>query len=217
MKVIKIFLFSTLVLVLTFLVYFIFIQEQKEGNKINFDFNDQQIVQMAIDSITRSAKAVDKPIPINPVYSVQVEDFEANTLIKTDSIELQIFKSHQLLLSKTWLKFQVKNLICSDLNTNQKPEFWIFGTDSTGKFKIFAFEYNGNSFNLIKFPNLKGRQKFGYFGMDSLYFYKTDIVRSFHFKHDLYADIENGIRACYYSLGPDNSFILRKTIDFENE
>jgi hypothetical protein len=27
----------------------------------------------------------------------------------------------------------------------------------------------------------------------------------------------NGVRLCFYSLGPDNSFVLKKTLDFEHE
>ncbi|NBW03754.1 MAG: hypothetical protein EBR87_08625, partial [Cytophagia bacterium] len=85
------------------------------------------------------------------------------------------------------------------------------------KFEIFGYEYNKNSFNLIKFPNLKGRQEFGYSGKDSLYLVKSDIVRSFQFKNDQYSDLVNGVRVCFYSLGPDNSFVLKKTLDLENE
>jgi hypothetical protein len=62
-----------------------------------------------------------------------------------------------------------------------------------------------------------GRQGFGYAGKDSLYFIKSNIVRSFQFKNDQYSDLINGVRFCYYSLGPDNSFVLNKTLDFENE
>ena len=113
--------------------------------------------------------------------------------------------------------FKIKNLISSDLNNNQQPEFWIYGEDYAHKFQIYGYEYNKNSFNLIKFPNLKGRQEFGYSGNDSLYFVKSNIVRSFHFNNDQYSELENGVRVCYYSLGPDNSFVLKKTLDFENE
>jgi hypothetical protein len=41
------------------------------------------------------------------------------------------------------------------------------------------------------------------------------IVRSFQFKNDLYSDLGNGFRECYYSLGPDLSFVLTKTLDLE--
>ena len=45
---------------------------------------------------------------------------------------------------------KIKNLISSDLNNNQQPEFWIFGDDNAHKFQIFGYEFNKNSFNLIK-------------------------------------------------------------------
>jgi hypothetical protein len=154
---------------------------------------------------------------ILPVYTTQVEDFEAKADINTDFIHFQIFKSHQLIFEKKLKNFKIKNLISSDLNNNQRPEFWIFGDDNDHNFQIFGYEYNKNSFNLIKFPNLKGRQEFGYSGKDSLYFVKSDIVRSFQFKNDQYSDLVNGIRVCFYSLGPDNSFVLKKTLDIEHE
>ena len=79
-----------------------------------------------------------------------------------------------------------------------------------------AVEITGRFVKSLRFPDLKGRQRFGYAGKDSLYFVKTTIVRSFQFKNDLYSDLGNGYRACYYSLGPDQSFILTKTLDSEN-
>ena len=35
--------------------------------------------------------------------------------------------------------------------------------------------------------------------------------------NDQYSDLVNGVRVCFYSLGPDNSFVLKKTLDFEHE
>jgi len=156
---------------------------------------------------------------ISPVYLTQVEDFEAKAKaeIEKDFVNFQIFKSHELVFEKKIKNFKIKNLLNSDLNNNQQPEFWIYGDDNAHKFQIYGYEYNKNSFKLIKFPNLKGRQEFGYTGKDSLYFVKSNIVRSFQFNNDQYSEIENGVRVCYYSLGPDNSFVLKKTLDFENE
>jgi hypothetical protein len=192
-------------------------QDLSDNHKIAYDFNDEKIVNSAMDSISRIENLMDTIGQIIPIYATQVEDFEAKAEINTDYIHFQIFKSHQLIFDKKMKNFKIKNLISSDLNNNQQPEFWIFGDDNAHKFKIYGYEYYKNSFNLIKFPNLKGRQEFGYSGKDSLYFVKSDIVRSFQFKNDPYAELENGIRECYYSLGPDNSFVLKKTLDFENE
>jgi hypothetical protein len=217
MRHIRSLLFIGILSLLAYLIYFIIGQDLSDSNKVAYDFNDEKIVNSAIDSISHIEKLVDKIDTIVPVYTTQVEDFEAKADIKTDFIHFQIFKSHQLIFDKKMKKFKIKNLICSDLNNNQQPEFWIFGDDKAHKFQIFGYEYNKNSFNLIKFPNLKGRQEFGYSGKDSLYLVKSDIVRSFQFKNDQYSDLVNGIRVCFYSLGPDNSFVLKKTLDFENE
>jgi hypothetical protein len=102
------------------------------------------------------------------------------------------------------------------LNGNQQPEFWLQAKSKKKITEIKAYEIKGNIMITLPFPLLKGRQRFGYVGNDTLYFVKTTIVRSFQFKNDLYSDLGNGFRACYYSLGPDQSFILTKTLDSEN-
>lgn len=217
MRHIRSLLFIGIIILLLGLIYFIMNQDLRDDHKIAYDFNDEKIVNSAMDSISRIKNVMDTMGQIIPIYATQVEDFEAKAEINTDYIHFQIFKSHQLIFDKKMKNFKIKNLISSDLNNNQRPEFWIFGDDNAHKFKIYGYEYHKNSFNLIKFPNLKGRQEFGYSGKDSLYFVKSDIVRSFQFKNDPYAELEKGIRECYYSLGPDNSFVLKKTLDFENE
>jgi hypothetical protein len=79
-----------------------------------------------------------------------------------------------------------------------------------------AFEYGSGHIREISFPNLKGRQAFGYAGGDSLYFEKNSLVRLVKYANDPYADFGNGYRACYYTFGKDQSFILKKTLDLEN-
>jgi len=217
MRHIRSLLFIGILSLLAYLIYFIIGKDLSDINQLAYDFNDEKIVNSAIDSISHIENVVDTIDTIMPVYTTQVEDFEAKAEINTDFIHFQIFKSHQLIFEKKLKNFKIKNLISSDLNNNQRPEFWIFGDDNAHKFEIFGYEYNKNSFNLIKFPNLKGRQEFGYSGKDSLYLVKSDIVRSFQFKNDQYSDLVNGVRVCFYSLGPDNSFVLKKTLDFENE
>ena len=217
MRHIRTFIFIGIMFLLAYLIYYIINQDLSDTDHISYDFNDEKIVNSAIDSISHIENVIDTMSIILPVYATQVEDFEAKADINTDFIHFQIFKSHQLIFEKKMKNFKIKNLISSDLNNNQRPEFWIFGDDNAHKFQIFGYEFNKNSFNLIKFPNLKGRQEFGYSGKDSLYFVKSDIVRSFQFKNDQYSDLINGVRLCFYSLGPDNSFVLKKTLDFEHE
>ena len=217
MRHIRSLLFIGILTLLAYLIYFIIGKDLSDTNNVSFDFNDEKIVNSAIDSISHIEHVIDTMSTILPVFTTQVEDFEAKADLNTDFIHFQIFKSHQLIFEKKLKNFKIKNLISSDLNNNQRPEFWIFGDDNAHKFQIFGYEFNKNSFNLIKFPNLKGRQEFGYSGKDSLYLVKSDIVRSFQFKNDQYSDLVNGVRVCFYSLGPDNSFVLKKTLDFEHE
>ena len=217
MRHIRTFLFIGIMFLLAYLIYYIINQDLSDTDHISYDFNDEKIFNSAIDSISHIENVIDTMSIILPVYATQVEDFEAKADINTDFIHFQIFKSHQLIFEKKMKNFKIKNLISSDLNNNQSPELWSFGDDNAHKFQIFGYEFNKNSFNLIKFPNLKGRQEFGYSGNDSLYLVKSDIVRSFQFKNDQYSDLINGVRLCFYSLGPDNSFVLKKTLDFEHE
>jgi len=217
MRHIRSLLFIGILSLIAYLIYFIIGEDLSDTNKVAYDFNDEKIVNSAIDSISHIEHVIDTMSTILPVYATQVEDFEAKADVNTDFIHFQIFKSHQLIFEKKMKNFKIKNLISSDLNNNQRPEFWIFGDDNDHNFQIFGYEFNKNSFNLINFPNLKGRQEFGYSGKDSLYLVKSDIVRSFQFKNDQYSDLVNGIRVCFYSLGPDNSFVLKKTLDFEHE
>jgi len=217
MRHIKSFLFIGIIFLLIYLIYFIVNQDITENDKVAYDFNDEIIVNSAMDSISNMKLTLDTFEQISPVYLTQVEDFEAKAVVEKDFVNFQIFKSHELVFEKKIKNFKIKNLLSSDLNNNQQPEFWVYGADVAHKFKIYGFEYNKNSFILINFPNLKGRQEFGYVGKDSLYFVKSNIVRSFQFKNDQYSELENGVRVCYYSLGPDNSFVLNKTLDFENE
>ena len=217
MKRLKSLLFIGIILLLVYLIYFIVNQDLTDNNQVVHDFNDEKIVNAAIDSISNVKPTLDTIEKISPVFLTSVEDFEARAAIEPGFVNLQILKSHVLVFEKKIKNFKIKNLISSDLNNNQQPEFWIYGDDNAHKFHIYGYEYNKNSFILIKFPNLKGRQEFGYSGKDSLYFVKSNIVRSFQFKNDQYSELENGVRVCYYSLGPDNSFVLKKTLDFENE
>jgi hypothetical protein len=217
MRHIKSFIFIGIIFLLGYILYFIINLDLIDRSTLSYDFNDEKIVHSAIDSISKLKSLPDTLKQIIPTYSTQVEDFEAKVEKSTAGINFQIFKSHQLVFEKKYKNFKIKDLISSDLNNNQLPEFWMYGEDEMHRFKIYGYEYSKNSFILIKFPNLMGRQGFGYAGKDSLYFIKSNIVRSFQFKNDQYSDLINGVRLCYYSLGPDNSFVLNKTLDFENE
>jgi hypothetical protein len=217
MRHIKSFLFIGIIFLLIYLIFFIVNQDITENDKVVYDFNDEKIVNSAMDSISNMKLTLDTIEQNAPVYLTQVEDFEAKVDFEKNFVNFQIFKSHELVFEKKIKNFKIINLLSSDLNNNQQPEFWVYGANDAHKFKIYGYEYNKNSFILINFPNLKGRQEFGYAGKDSLYFVKSNIVRSFQFKNDQYSELENGVRVCYYSLGPDNSFVLKKTLNFENE
>lgn len=179
------------------------------------DMSEEMTVRQFADSLSSTAQ-IDTFKAVNAHLSAQIEDYDARIFYRGDSCVFEITKSHRLFVRRAWKDVTVDNLLCSDLNGNQQPEFWI-QAKSQKNFAVFkAFEVSGAGVSILTFPELKGRQRFGYVGHDSLYFVKTTIVRSFRFKNDLYSDLGNGFRACYYSLGPDQSFILTKTLDSEN-
>lgn len=211
MKILKFLLFVVLLLLVGGI--FIFIKNTDENEYVSNSIFDSNQVKGFEDSLQTAQKELPQKLSDLAPYAAQIQDFEARVHVKGDSLLVEISKTNQPIYQKTWPKLDVKNLICSDLNGNDKPEFWIFGFNSSNHFVIYGLEFTGKSFKNITFPVLMGRQKFGYQGKDSLFFSKSSIVRSFKFKNDLYSEIGTGTRECYYALGPDNSFVLNKMLD----
>ena len=211
MRIIKSLIFIGLISALGYLFWYIHSHEQATSSEVSVE--DNLMASGFADSLRQfsqgdsSLNSSAEPI----VLTAFIEDFEA----KLDSNQFRIFKSSQLIYSKK-IKWQVKQILASDLNGNQSPEFWIYGQNASKRTQILAFEYGSGHIREISFPILKGRQAFGYAGGDSLYFEKNSLVRLVKYANDPYADFGNGYRACYYTFGKDQSFILKKTLDLEN-
>jgi hypothetical protein len=211
MRILKSFLFLVLLSALGFLFWYIAAQDQDSNASVSLEDN------IMASGFSDSLRQNTQPDSMNVVpaevmvVNATIEDFEA----KLDSNQFQIFKSSQLIFSRkiTW---KVNQILASDLNGNQLPEFWIYGLNSSKKSQILAFEYGSGRIREVAFPTLKGRQAFGYAGGDSLYFEKNSLVRLVKYVNDPYADFGNGYRACFYTFGKDQSFILKKTVDLEN-
>lgn len=211
MRSLKSLIFVGLLAALGFLFWYINSHEQLASSEVSLEdnlmasgFSDSLRQHIQPDS---NATSSTEPVVLNAF----IEDFEA----KLDSNQFVIFKSSQLIFSKK-INWQVKQILASDLNGNQFPEFWIYGQNASKRTQILAFEYGSGHIREISFPILKGRQAFGYAGGDSLYFEKNSLVRLVKYANDPYADFGNGYRACYYTFGKDQSFILKKTLDLEN-
>ena len=215
MKVIKTLLFVGILGVLLFVFKQIYQIEEADSDSELPDISEEMTVKQFADSLG-STSQLDTLKSANAHLSAQIDDYDARVFYQGDSCILEIKKSHALLTRRAWKDLKVVNLLCSDLNGNQQPEFWLQAKSKKKITEIKAYEIKGNIMITLPFPFLKGRQRFGYVGNDTLYFVKTTIVRSFQFKNDLYSDLGNGLRACYYTLGPDQSFILTKTLDSEN-
>lgn len=107
-----------------------------------------------------------------------------------------------------------KRVLSSDINLDEKPEFWLFFQQNNSA-KFLGFQWEEGKLISLNFPSIKGRQAFGYIGNDSLYLEKGLLVRDFRFANDPFAELSQGFRKCYYAFGKDKSFILKKTIDYE--
>ena len=210
MRVLKSLFFVCLLAALGALFWYIWQQDQIVNSDVTFE-DKLQVADFA-DSVRDPAPInSNEPLDSTLVLSAFIEDFEA----KVDSNVLRVFKSSQLVYTKK-LAWDVQHILASDLNANQGPEFWIYGQHASKRTQILALEFVSGKMREVGFPTLKGRQAFGYAGEDSLYLEKNSLVRFVKYANDPYADFGNGYRACYYTFGKDQSFILKKTLDLEN-
>jgi hypothetical protein len=208
-KLLKFFLF---VLLLGFLAYiFVYIGELDDKPE-ETEITDVDVVKAYGDSLAQIA--VDDTIsrPMNSSLTSAFEDFTVSVVDGSIKIE----KSHSVLFQQKVANFKAYSVLASDLNGNEKPEFWVAGFQGKN-YRIFAFEYKEGKLKTVRFPAIMGRQRLGYAGADSLYLEKAAIVHSFGYENDPYADISSGVRACYYKYGADGSFVLSKTLDLEKE
>lgn len=208
-KLLKFFLF---VLLLGFLAYiFVYIGELDDKPEDTV-ITDVDVVKTYGDSLARIA--VDDTISRN-LQARLTSAFEDFTVSAEDGL-IRMEKSHSVLLEKKVSNYKAVSVLATDLNGNDKPEFWVAGWQGKN-YRIFAFEYESGRIRAIRFPAIMGRQRLGYAGADSLYLEKAAIVHSFGYENDPYADISSGIRACYYKYGADGSFVLSKTLDLEKD
>lgn len=208
-KLLKFFLF---VLLLGFLTYIFVYIEELDDKPEETEITDVDVVKAYSDSLAQIA--VDDTVSKTRASELTsaFEDFT----VTVDAGIIRLEKSHAVLLEKNVANFKASSVLATDLNGNEKPEFWVAGWQGKN-YRIFAFEYESGNVRAIRFPSVMGRQRLGYAGADSLYLEKAAIVHSFGYENDPYADISSGIRACYYKYGADGSFVLSKTLDLEKQ
>ncbi|MFA9199338.1 MAG: hypothetical protein ACEQSO_07875 [Aquirufa sp.] len=208
-KLLKFFLF---VLLLGFLAYiFVYIGELDDKPE-ETEITDVDVVKAYGDSLAQIA--VDDTVSKTRASELTIA-FEDFTLTVDGGI-IRLEKSHAVLLEKNIANFKASSVLATDLNGNEKPEFWVAGWQGKN-YRIFAFEYESGNVRAIRFPSVMGRQRLGYSGADSLYLEKAAIVHSFDYVNDPYSDISSGVRVCYYKYGADGSFVLSKTLDLEKQ
>ena len=183
---------------------------------------------MIVIQSEKNEEHIDPTIPIreevvnlkNSTDSLEIDTLKQNV---TSIFDLKaVFEKNQLLVYQLdQPKFQEHipingflNIISSDLNLDEQAEFWLLFKQNK-KMKILGFQWEKSKLIPLNFPEIKGRQKLGYIGNDSLYLEKGLLVRDFQFVNDPFAELANGFRKCYYTFGKDKSFVLQKTIDYE--
>lgn len=212
LKIIRFVSFLLLACLLVGLIYYVQ-QKEETDEHATIRLEEMDLVQRYQDSLNNPPK-LNEQINSSEFYT-KFEDIEARIETETNKIVFKVSKSNQPIFQKDFLHVSCKQILSSDLNGDMQPEFWILATKGKSS-HIFAFEYKKGNLKEIQFPVLRGRQNFGYAGNDSLHVDKSYIVRSFDFKNDPYSDLREGIRACYYSFGTDQSFVLNKTLDLEH-
>lgn len=208
-RLLKFFLF---VVLLGFLAYIFVYVGELDDKPEETEITDVDVVKAYGDSLALIAADDTVSRTMATALTSAFEDFTVT--VEAGAIRLE--KSHSVLLEKKVANFKASTVLATDLNGNEKPEFWVAGWQGKN-YRIFAFEYENRKFRDIRFPAIMGRQRLGYAGADSLYLEKAAIVHSFGYENDPYADISSGIRACYYKYGADGSFVLSKTLDLEKE
>ena len=208
-SLLKFFLFVLLVVFLAYkYVYIGELDDQPEETEIT----DVDVVKAYGDSLALIAADDTVSKTMETALTSAFEDFT----VTVDAGVIRLEKSHSVLIEKKIANFKATSVLATDLNGNEKPEFWVAGWQGKN-YRILAFEYESGQVRSIRFPTIMGRQRLGYVGADSLYLEKAAIVHSFGYENDPYADISSGIRACYYKYGADGSFVLSKTLDLEKE
>lgn len=204
MKALKFLSFVLVVGIFAYLVYFIISEEEQMAEQIPLPFDTTQTINAAPAALDTFQEDT-----LHPNYTA-IFDYKA----EVNNEKMLLFQQEELILQKTLQESGFRRIQSSDLNLDEKPEFWLqFVKNNRSIF--LAFQWEGGKLIAINFPSIKGRQAFGYIGNDSLYLEKGLLVRDFQFANDPTADFASGFRKCFYALGKDKSFVLKKTIDYE--
>jgi hypothetical protein len=203
MKALKVLFGLGLVALFSALLYLVFQAEEKEAfemidtlSSIQASPIKNQINSVELDTINENVSSI---FDVKGV--VKDNQFTVFQLDEEKSTQQLPFSGFSYLLS-------------SDLNVDEQAEFWLLFKQNK-KVKILGFQWEKSKLIPLNFPEIKGRQKMGYIGNDSLYLEKGLLVRDFQFVNDPFAESANGFRKCYYTFGKDKSFVLHKTIDYE--
>jgi hypothetical protein len=208
MKILKTISFFVILLFLSGILFWVFQWEKTEGeNPINE--NDFQKI-MGQSQPMREKEPLDSVHVLKTMFT----DLEASLSQKGENVVFILMRNEVKLFEKIMPKAQIHQIMCSDLNGDEFPEFWL-SVYLGKKVQFYAFEYVKSQMKALRFPRLMGRQNFGYAGNDTLFLEKNYLVRNFTFKNDTFSDIFNGKRSCFYTFGKDQSFTLIRTLDYE--
>lgn len=208
MKILKTISFFAILIFLSGILFWVFQWEKTEGeNPINE--NDFQKIMGQTQPVSEK-----EPLDSFQVLKTVYTDLEASMRQEKENVVFRLERNNVKLFEKIILQAQIRQIMSSDLNGDEFPEFWL-SVHLGKKVQIYAFEYVKAQMKALRFPRLMGRQSFGYAGNDSLFLEKNYLVRKFSFHNDSFSDIFNGKRSCFYTFGKDQSFTLLRTLDYE--
>ncbi len=183
--------------------------------KILFHLDEKEIANVTLENLPtpyENKKVQQIEIVLDSLNELETSIFEYKAIINDNQLELYFLDEFKI---RKQLSFgRCKRIVSSDLNVDDYPEFWLQFVDNK-QTKFLGFQWEEGKLIPLNFPEIKGRQRFGYIGNDSLYLEKGFLVREFKFANDSFAEMANGSRKCYYTFGKDKSFMLKKTIDYE--
>ena len=153
MEILKGLLFLGILGLLVFVFKQMYQLEEIDSSQNSALLSEELTAKQFADSL-RSIASFDTLKQADARLTAQIDDFDARIIYQGDTCVLEVKKSHRLIARRTWKYLRVSNLMCSDLNGNQDPEFWLYGLNKLNKIEFKAFEFSGVFVKVLYFPNL---------------------------------------------------------------
>lgn len=157
----------------------------------------------------------EEAMPLDSLSFTSIFDYRFQVQEPARGAQLQVHYKDEALAALDYPQ-GIMAISSSDLNYDAQPELFVL-SQGRGQATIDFYTYQGAVRKKHRFPPLRGRQAFGYAGKDCIFIAGSALVRQFRFQSDPFAEMPSGYRQCHYRLGPNNAFLLIKTLDFEKD